>query len=124
MLTIGTCETGNTHYDTNERVRWTSGTTSMLYVGSGANGGLRFDHALTDTVMNDDSVYPVVYGGPGSLVKVYANEVGEFGQLVGPLEDGLAHQWQSLAWKFFGQYGRVAENYLLRGEYSSSLDNV
>jgi hypothetical protein len=96
----------------------------MLYVGSGANGGLRFDHALTDTVMNDDSVYPVVYGGPGSLVKVYANEVGEFGQLVGPLEDGLAHQWQSLAWKFFGQYGRVAENYLLRGEYSSSLDNV
>jgi N4-gp56 family major capsid protein len=122
LLTIGTCETANTHYDTNERVRWSSGTTTMLFVGSGANGGLRFDHALTDTVMNDDSVYPVVYGAPGSLVKVYANEVGEFGEMVGPLEDGIAHQWQSLAWKYFGNYGRIAENYLLRGEYSSSLD--
>jgi N4-gp56 family major capsid protein len=124
LLTIGTCETANTHYDTNERVRWSSGTTSMAFVGSGANGGLRFDHALTDTVMNDDSVYPVAYGAPGSLVKVYANEVGEFGEIVGPLEDGLARQWQSLAWKFFGNYGRVAENYILRGEYSSSLDNI
>jgi hypothetical protein len=69
-------------------------------------------------------VYPVLYGGPGSLVKVFASEVGEFGQVIGPKEDGLANQWQSLAWKFYGGYGRVAENRLARGEYSSSLDNV
>jgi N4-gp56 family major capsid protein len=123
-LSIGTEETANTHYDTNERVRYISGTTTVTLVGSGANGGIRFDHPITDYVQNNDSVYPVAYGAPGSLVKVYASDVGEFGQMVGPLEDGLAHQWQSLAWKFFGQYGRIAENYIVRGEYSSSLDNV
>ena len=122
LLTVGTKETANTHYDTNERISRIAGTTTLTFVGSGANGGLRFDHAITDYVNNADSVYPVVYGTPGSLVKVYANEVGEYGEMVGPLEDGLAHQWQSLAWKFFGGVGRIAENYCMRGEYSSSLD--
>lgn len=122
MLTIGTEETGTTFYPTNERVRWVSGTTTATIVGSGANGGIRFDHAATDYVLNADSVYPVVFGAPGSLVKVYANEVGEFGDIIGPDWDGVAHQWQQMAWKFYGGYGRVAENYILRGEYSSSLD--
>lgn len=122
LLTVGTEETSTTFYPTNERVRWVSGTTTATIVGSGANGGIRFDHAATDYVLNADSVYPVVFGAPGSLVKVYANEVGEFGEMVGPKYDGLANQWQSIAWKFYGGYGRVAENYLLRGEYSSSLD--
>lgn len=122
LLTVGTEETSTTFYPTNERVRWVSGTTTATIVGSGANGGIRFDHAATDYVLNADSVYPVVFGAPGSLVKVFANEVGEFGEMVGPENDGLAHQWQQMAWKFYGGYGRVAENYLLRGEYSSSLD--
>ena len=123
LLTIGAEETGTTFYPTNERVRWVSGTTTATIVGSGANGGVRFDHPATTTyALNGDSVYPVIYGGNGSLVKVFANEVGEFGEIVGPLEDGLAKQWQSLAWKFYGNYGRVAENYILRGEYASSLD--
>jgi hypothetical protein len=84
---------------------------------------LRFPHAATTSyALNADSVYPVAYGGPMSLVKVFAGDVGEFGQLVGPLYDGLANQWQSLAWKFYGGYGRVSENQIVRGEYSSSLD--
>ena len=57
-------------------------------------------------------------------MKVFASEVGEFGEVVGPMKDGSAEQWTSLAWKWFGGYGRMAENYLIRGEYSSSLDNV
>ena len=122
FLSIGTEETGNTFYPTNERVDHVSGTTTSVIVGSGANGGLRFAHANASGVRNADSVYPVAYGGPKSIVKVFANEVGEFGQLVGPKPDGLANQWQSLAWKFFGGYGRYAENTILRGEYASSLD--
>jgi N4-gp56 family major capsid protein len=122
FLTIGTEETGATHYDDNERVKHVSGTTTSVIVGQGANGGLRFDHALGTTVYNNDSVYPVAYGSPKSLVKVFAAEVGEFGELVGPNKTGTVEQWTTLAWKWFGAYGRMAENYLIRGEYSSSLD--
>lgn len=122
MLSVGIEETGNTFYDTNERVKWVSGTTTATIIGQGANGGIRFDHPATDYVLNADSVYPVAYGSPASLAKVFANDVGEYGQMVGPLYDGLAHQWQSMSWKFYGGYGRIAENYIARGEYSSSLD--
>lgn len=122
-LTVGTIETGNTFAPTNETVRYVSGTTTVTFVGAGANGGFRYDHANGETVNNSDNVYPVLYGSPSSLVKVYANDVGEFGQMVGPLTDGLLQQWQSLGWKWFGGYGRVSENRLMRGEYSSSLDN-
>jgi len=121
-LTIGTEETGNTHFDDNERVKQVSGTTTSVIVGQGANGGIRFDHALGATVYNNDSVYPVAYGSPKSLVKIFAQEVGEFGELVGPNKTGTVEQWTTLAWKWFGAYGRMAENYIVRGEYSSSLD--
>lgn len=119
---LGTVETGDTHYDDNERVKWVSGTTTATIVGQGANGGLRFDHASGVAADNHDSVYPVAYGSPNSLVKVFAQEVGEFGEVVGPKKDGLADQWTSIAYKWFGGYGRMAENYIIRGEYSSSLD--
>lgn len=124
LFLVGTIETANTHYDDNERVKWISGTTTVTLVGQGANGGLRFDHASGVSADNHDSVYPVAYGSPNSLVKVFAQEVGEFGQLVGPFKSGSAEQWTTMSWKWFGGYGRVAENYLVRGEYSSSLDNV
>lgn len=122
LLLIGTIETANTHYDDNERVKVVSGTTTATIVGQGANGGLKYDHDAGVSFDNHDHVYPVVFGSPGSLVKVFAQEVGEYGEVVGPLKDGLAEQWTSLAWKWFGGYGRMAENYILRGEYSSSLD--
>lgn len=121
---IGTIETANTHYDDNERVKVVSGTTTATIVGQGANGGLRFDHAAGVAADNHDSVYPVAYGSPSSLVKVFAAEVGEYGELVGPIKTGSAEQWTTMAWKWFGGYGRVAENNIIRGEYSSSLDNV
>jgi len=124
-LTIGTEETGSTHYETNERVRvsdeYSSGTTVDI-IGEGANGGLRFDHASGVAVRNADSVYPVVFGGPSSLAKVYATEVGEFGQVVGPRREGMVDQWATLGWKFYGGYGRLAEGWLVRAEVSSSLD--
>lgn len=122
-LAVGTEETGSTFYPTNETVKWVSGTTTITFVGAGANGGFRYDHANGEAVNNNDNVYPVLYGSPQSLVKVYASDVGEFGEMVGPLSDGLLNQWQSLGWKWFGGYGRVSENRLIRGEYSSSLDS-
>ena len=93
-----------------------------VFVGTGENGGLRFARAATDTVTNDDSVYTIVLGGPQSLYKLYAPSVGEFGQIVGPKTSGLADQFSSVAWKFYGGYGRLTENLLLRGEFSTSYE--
>lgn len=124
QLTIGTEETGDTHYPTNEIVfvddSYTSGTTIPI-IGEGANGGLRFDHASGAGVRNADNVYPAVFGGKASLVKVYAESIGEFGSAPILKESGVVNQFSTLGWKFYGGYGLVADNYIARGEYSSSL---
>jgi hypothetical protein len=121
--TIGTEETANTHYPKNERIWTVSYTTSVVtFVGEGANSGLRFDHPITDEARNADTVYPIVFGGPRSLAKVYQPSIGEFGMVVGPKVDGLAEQFVSLAYKFYGGYGRISENRLVRAEVTSSTD--
>lgn len=122
-ITIGTEETANTWYPTNDIVRGTlaSISTTLTFVGEGANGGLRFPHLIGEAVRNADNVYPVAYGTPGSLCKVYAQETGEFGEVVGPKKDGIVDQFATIGWKFYGGYGRISESYILRGEYSSSL---
>jgi len=118
-LNIATEETANTHYTDNERV-WVTGFTgsTATIVGEGANGGLRFIHAAGETVNNSDSVHTVVIGGPASLVKVYAPSVGEFGEIVGPKRDGIVDQFWTLGWKWWGGFGRVSENRLMRIEVS------
>lgn len=124
-LTIGTEETANTFYPTNERVKvsadYSSGTTIDI-IGEGANGGLRFDHAIGAAVRNADSVYPVLFGGPMSLAKVYATEVGEYGEVVGPKTEGLLDQFTSVGWKYYGGYGLWSQSYVVRGEFASSLE--
>jgi len=123
--TIGTIETGDTHYPTNEQIVVSSAVTDTVcdvFVGTGENGGLRFARTTSDTVVNHDSVYTIVLGGPGSIYKVYAPSVGEFGQVVGPKTSGLAEQFSSVAWKFYGNYGRLTENGILRGEFSTSYE--
>jgi N4-gp56 family major capsid protein len=123
-LTIGTEETGNTFRPTNEIVRvsdlYSSGTTVDV-ISSEGNNGLRYDHASGEAVRNADNVYPVAYGSPGSLVKVYAEEIGEFGKVVGPKPLGNAETFAGVFYKFYGGYGRIGENWIMRGEYSSSL---
>ena len=124
-LTIGTEETAGTHQSKNERVRYVSsgsaGTTINI-VGEGANGGLRFDHASATAVRNADSAHTIVFGGPASLVKVFAPSIGEFGQIVGPKRDGKLDQFLSLGWKWYGGYGRIRENGLVRAEVSVSAE--
>lgn len=123
QLTIGTEETGDTHYPTNEIVfvddSYTSGTTIPI-VGEGANGGLRFDHASGVAVRNADNAYPAVFGGR-SLIKAFAPETGAFGVTVGPQETGVLKQFRTLGWKAYLGYGLVAENYIFRSEHSTSL---
>lgn len=123
-LNIGTEETGDTHYATNERVKLATdcGSGVLDIVGEAPNGGLRFDHAAGTAVRNADSVYPIVFGGPQSLVKVFADDEnsGPYGKTVGPKKTGRLDQWASLGWKFYGNYGRVSENRLLRAEFATS----
>jgi hypothetical protein len=123
---IGTIETANTHYPMNEHFMWTAVNTSASivdsFIGQGENGGMRFGHLSTDTITNADSVYTIVFGGPESLYKLYAPSVGEFGEIVGPKVSGLAEQFSSIAWKFYGGYGRLTENRVVRGEFSTSYE--
>jgi len=121
-LTVGTEETASTFYPENERVTHVSGTTTSVIVGGASNGGLRYDHANGTAVRNADSVYPVLFGGPSSLAKIYASDHGEYGEVVGPNKTGNAEQFVSLFWKWYGAYAILNENWLVRGEYSSSLD--
>jgi len=122
-LSVGTEETANTHYPTNEKV-WLTGFTgsTCTIVGEAPNGGMRFDHASGAAVRSADSVHTVVIGGPSSLVKLYAPEVGEFGEIVGPKRDGVLDQFWTLGWKFWGGYGRIAESRLMRIEVSVKAD--
>lgn len=123
LWTVGTEETGSTNYPTNERVKVLSASTVTLTVtGMGENGGVRYAHASGAAVRNADSVYTIVYAGPASLVKLYDPTTGEFGKVVGPKVDGLLDQFNSVGWKFYGGYGRITENRLVRGEYSASFD--
>lgn len=121
-LAIGTEETASTFYPTNEEVICSgiSGTTVTL-IGSGENGGLKYDHASGVAVRNADHVVPVIFGCPESLVKVYDPEVGEYGEMIPPERDGNVKQFVKAGWKWYGNYGRMAENRLLRLEVSLSL---
>jgi len=125
FMMVGTIETSTTYYDNNETfvngLYGGSSSTTVTLVGQGENGGLRFDHASGATLSNADNVYPVIYGSPYSLVKVYANETGEYGEFVGPKYDGILNQFQEAGWKYYGGVGLIAENKILRGEYSSSV---
>jgi len=118
-------ETASTFYPDNERVQIgaISGTT-LTIVGEGENGGLRWAHAAGKSVNNADSAHIITFAGPSSLAKIYAPSIGEFGELVGPLLQGLAQQWTSFAWKWFGGYGRPSENWLFRGEFSVSEEDA
>lgn len=133
-LNVGTKETGDTHYPNNERVMvsasYASGSTINI-IGEAANGGLRFAHDSAEAVNNGDSVFTVVFGAPGSLAKIYAENLGSgqpdtqsmgaYGAIIGPTYQGLANQWRALAWKWYGQYSRWVESWLVRAEVSSRL---
>jgi N4-gp56 family major capsid protein len=121
-LSIGTEETGSTHYSTNEEVTVASVASKVItIIGSAENGGLRYDHASGAAVRNADHVAPVVFGSPESLAKVYDVEVGEYGELIPPYRDGSVKQFVKAGWKWYGNYSRISEARLLRAEVSLSI---
>jgi N4-gp56 family major capsid protein len=122
-LAIGTEETSTTLYETNESciVKSISGTTVSV-IGEGENGGLRFAHDSGVAVRNADNVAPCVFGGPESLAKVYDTAIGEYGELLEPERTGLAKQFVTTAWKWYGGYSILAENRIMRTEVSLGLD--
>lgn len=123
FIMIGTHETGDTHYETNERVQVVSVSSTTIGIsGSGANGGLRFDHASGVAVSNDDSVASVVAGGPKSLAKVYDPTVGEYGEVLPPEKIGALKHINQMGWKWYGNYSRWNESYLYREEVAVSAD--
>lgn len=120
---VGTTETANTHYATNEPVKPLSASTvTITFNGMAPNGGLRFRHEAGIAVKNADPVYTIVFGGPESLVRVYATDVGPEGQIVGPKKTGILDQFNTLGFLWYGGYGRVSENRIVRYEVSSSFD--
>ena len=123
-LMIGTIETANTFDPQNEYVFVTAtpGGTTVSILGEGSNGGLRFTHSVGETVSNADNVYPILFGGPSSLVKLYAPGIGEFGQLVPEERTGLLKQFINSGWKWYGGYSRLVDNRCLRVEVSSSYE--
>lgn len=121
--TIGTEETGSTFYHTNEQIKTLSASTvTITFNGQAENGGFRFDHASGEAVRNADSVYTILYGGPGSGVKLYDPGTGEFGAFVQPHVTGALNQFTVAGWKFYGGYGLISQNRILRGEYSTSYE--
>jgi N4-gp56 family major capsid protein len=123
-LSVGSIETASTLYPITESVFVVSVSSSTAtIIGSGPNGGFMYDHDILAVISNADNVYPVVYGGQHSLVKIYAGNVhGPFGKIIDPDVTGLLDQFISIGYKFYGNYGILANNRLLRREVSASLD--
>lgn len=123
FIAVGITETGDTHYADNEKVWLTNftGSTATI-IGQGPNGGFRYAHEATNSVRKHDNVHPVLFGGPESIQKVFSVETGEFGMMIPPRKDGSLDQFIEAGWKWYGQYGRIAENRLVRLEVSASDD--
>ncbi len=123
FIMVGTHETGDTHYPTNERVQITNvNGTTITISGSGPNGGFRYDHASGEAVSNDDSVAAVVFGGPRSLAKIYDPAVGEYGEILPPKRVGALDHIFQLGWKFYGNYARWNESQIYRAEVAVGAD--
>lgn len=122
-LTIGTQESSTTLYPTTERVEVVSVSSSTAtIVGSGPNGGFQFDHAILSDCHADDDVFPILYGGSESLGKIFSSKIGPLPKIVEPDESGILDQFISMGYKWYGNYGIIAQNRLLRREVSSSID--
>jgi hypothetical protein len=66
-------------------------------------------------------VFPIVFGGPSSLAKMYAEDIGEFGQMVGPKKDGLLDQFGSIGWKWYGGYDVHVDDSRMTREQANAL---
>ena len=92
----------------------------MDLVGGAPNGGLVYDHSSDTPVGGYNQVHAICVFGAKSLMKVHAGDIGAQPQLLPPDNDGLLNQWDSLRWRWYGGFGRWAENRLYRLEVGSN----
>src|SRR3990170_1878020 len=120
-LTIGTRETTANGEQTNVETVYAAALSSALAIAGGApNGGLLFDHSSDSPVGAYNQVHAVVIFGAESIMKVFASDIGENPQLLPPKVDGSLDQWDMAEWRWYGGFGRRAENRLYRVEVGSN----
>jgi len=120
-LTLGTRETTANGEQTNVETIYTPALSSALSIVGGApNGGLVFDHSSDTPVGGYNQVHGVIVFGANALMKVFAGDIGMNPQMLPPDNDGLLNQWDSLSWRWYGGFGRKAENRLYRLEVGSN----
>ena len=120
-LTLGTRETTGNGEQTNVETIYTPAVSSaMSIVGGAPNGGVVFDHSSATPLGGHNQVHAVVVFGAKALMKVHDAEIGSNPQLLPPKVDGLLDQWDSAQWRWYGGFGRWAENRLYRMEVGSA----
>ena len=120
-LCLGTRETTANGEKTNSETIYTPAVSSaMSIVGGAPNGGLVYDHSSATPLGGHNQVHAVVVFGAKSLMKVHDAAIGSNPQLLPPKVDGLLDQWDSAQWRWYGGFGRWAENRLYRMEVGSN----
>ena len=98
----------------------TTGSTTFNLVGAGANGGLKYPHSSGAAVTHANQVYATLFMGGDALMKAFAGEWGENGEVLPPEVSGLAKQFNTMAWHVYIGFARKAENRLYRVEHAGS----
>lgn len=103
-----------------------TGTTSVTIVGGGPNGGLIFAHSSAEYVQQAGQVHTATFFGAEALAMVYTNDdgLGPDGIVYPPEVTGIAKQFNTVAWKGFWGFGRVAENRLVRFEHAVTRQRI
>ena len=121
-LCIGTPETTANGEQTNVETVYGVGLTTAGFsiTGGAPNGGLVYDHSSDTPIKGANQVHAVVVFGAKALMKVHDAAIGANPQLLPPKVDGLLDQWDSAQWRWYGGFGRWAENRLYRLEVGSN----
>ena len=96
--------------------------TSTPILGGGPNGGTVYAHAAAALIVPDAQVHAATFMTAEALAMVYTNEdgLGPDGAIIPPENTGLLKQFNSLGYKHFLGFGRMAENRLYRVEHEPS----
>ena len=124
-VAVGTLEaTGVADPIVTETVMITGSTasTALGIAGGGPNGGFVYDHAAGVAVTAGSQVHAALFMTAEALAHVYTNDdgLGPDGMIIAPENTGLLKQFNSLGYKHFFGFGRMAENRLYRVEHEPS----
>ena len=103
-----------------------TGSSAVPIVGGGPNGGFVFDHAAGVAVTAASQVHAALFTTAEALAMVYTNDdgLGPDGLIIPPENTGLLKQFNSLGYKHFLGFGRMAENRLYRVEHEPSRTKI